>query len=78
MNRAAEVITHEHPVNRGDESSAVAEILREAFGKQRRAYLDEPTPGLEQRKQDLLTLKRLLGENLDAIVEAVNRDYGNR
>lgn len=78
MNRAAEVITHEHAADRSDASSEIAEILLEAFDKQHRAYFAEPIPGLEQRKQDLLTLKRLLGENLDAIVEAVNRDYGNR
>jgi coniferyl-aldehyde dehydrogenase len=78
MNRAAEVITHEHAADRSDASSEITQILREAFGKQRQAYFAEPIPGPEQRKQDLLTLKRLLGENLDAIVEAVNRDYGNR
>jgi coniferyl-aldehyde dehydrogenase len=78
MNRAAEVITNEHAGDHGDAPSVIAEALREAFDKQRRAYFAEAIPDLEQRKQDLLTLKRLLGENLDAIVEAVNRDYGNR
>ena len=40
----------------------IAHQLRAAFGKQRRAYLQDPVPGLEQRREHLQTLKRLLNE----------------
>jgi coniferyl-aldehyde dehydrogenase len=45
---------------------------------QREAYLADPAPDLAQRKADLLSLKRMISENTDAIVDAINRDYGNR
>jgi len=45
---------------------------------QRQAYFDDPTPDFQQRKQDLLNLKKMLCENSDAIVEAISKDYGNR
>jgi coniferyl-aldehyde dehydrogenase len=45
---------------------------------QRDAYLDHPEPCLKERVDDLNTLARMLKENRDAIVEAINRDYGNR
>ena len=55
-----------------------ASILQEAFDAQRRAYLTAPMPDYNQRKQDLLTLKRMINENRDAIIEAISEDYGNR
>jgi coniferyl-aldehyde dehydrogenase len=45
---------------------------------QRQAYLDDPQPGHLERIADLRTLGRMIKENRDAIVEAINRDYGNR
>ena len=81
MNQAAEAVFSGQSAPRQAAQAAqsvIADTLREALRKQRRAWLDEPAPSLEQRKQDLLTLKRLLGENLDAIVTAINADYGNR
>jgi coniferyl-aldehyde dehydrogenase len=78
MNLAAEAVISGQSDPRHAAPPEIAETLREAFRKQRRAWLDEPAPGLEQRRQDLLTLKRLLVDNLDAIVTAINQDYGNR
>ena len=78
MNQAAEAFTNGQAASQPAASKALADPLWEAFRKQRRAWLDGPAPGLEQRRQDLLTLKRLLTENLDAIVAAINEDYGNR
>jgi coniferyl-aldehyde dehydrogenase len=46
--------------------------------RQRQAYHADPVPDLEQRKKDLLSLKSMLADNRDAIVEAINKDYGNR
>lgn len=53
-------------------------MLDRGFQAQRAAYLSAPIPDREQRKQDLLTLKRMLMENLDPIIEAIDSDYGNR
>jgi coniferyl-aldehyde dehydrogenase len=78
MNQAAEAVSSEQSAPRPAAQTAIADTLREAFRKQRRAWLDGPAPGLEQRRQDLQTLKRLLLENLEIIVAAINQDYGNR
>ena len=56
----------------------VSENLQTAFNRQKKASLAGAAPSYHQRKQDLLTLKRFLSENVDAIVEAINADYGNR
>jgi coniferyl-aldehyde dehydrogenase len=56
----------------------ISQMLNECFSKQRKAYLADPVPDREQRRQDLLSLKRMLSENLDDIVTAINEDYGNR
>ena len=52
--------------------------LRDVYDKQRTAYLAAPVPSREERRQDLLSLKRMLMENREAIIEAINSDYGNR
>jgi coniferyl-aldehyde dehydrogenase len=58
--------------------ASTAEMLNTAFRKQREAYLADPIPDYDQRRKDLLALKQMLNENRDEIVEAINRDYGNR
>jgi coniferyl-aldehyde dehydrogenase len=55
-----------------------AAMLRATFDKQREAYFADPIPTYAQRKEDLLTLRRMLNENRDAIIDAINADYGNR
>ncbi|MBD2859395.1 coniferyl aldehyde dehydrogenase [Spongiibacter sp. KMU-158] len=62
----------------GQQTNAIAETLKAAFEHQRKAYLAQPYPSLDQRKQDLKALKNLLMENREAIIEAINKDYGNR
>lgn len=52
--------------------------FEQALALQRAAYLAEPSPSHAQRLADLNLLARLLKENQAAIVEAINRDYGNR
>ncbi len=59
-------------------SQQAAEMLAAAFRKQRKSYLADPIPDLDQRKNDLQSLKRMLSENLDDILEAISKDYGNR
>ncbi len=48
------------------------------FEMQRQAYLAQPNPDRAQRVADLKALARLLQENRDALVAAINNDYGNR
>ena len=48
------------------------------FALQRDAYLRNPYPSLAERVERLRTLERVLMENVDAIAEAINADFGNR
>jgi len=48
------------------------------FTLQRQAYLRQPYPSLEERRQHLTTLERILTENVEAIAEAINTDFGHR
>ncbi|TGD73519.1 coniferyl aldehyde dehydrogenase [Mangrovimicrobium sediminis] len=45
---------------------------------QRKAYLQDPYPGYEQRRENLLKLERLLIDNQDRITAAISEDFGNR
>ena len=77
MNEAIEMLDSQADSEQ-EASRATAENLLAAFQKQRKSYLADPIPSLEQRQQDLKNLKRMLNENLDAIVNAICEDYGNR
>ncbi|HTT44127.1 MAG TPA: coniferyl aldehyde dehydrogenase [Steroidobacteraceae bacterium] len=59
-------------------TDAVRTSLAAAFEAQRRAYAVAPVPGHAERVRDLRTLRRFLRENREALIEAVNLDYGNR
>jgi coniferyl-aldehyde dehydrogenase len=48
------------------------------FVLQREAYRRHPYPSLAERRDHLARLERILVENVDAIADAVNRDFGNR
>ena len=52
--------------------------LQAALLLQRAAYARDPAPGYRQRMADLATLRRFVIDNREALIEAVNRDYGNR
>ena len=58
--------------------AATPNHLVAALELQQAAYLAKPTPDYAQRKQDLLSLKAMLNDNLEQIVDAINTDYGNR
>ncbi|MEM7081776.1 MAG: coniferyl aldehyde dehydrogenase [Pseudomonadota bacterium] len=60
------------------ETNALDEALTSGLEIQRAAYFREPTPSLRARRDDLRALKRLVTDNVDAIVEAISSDYGNR
>jgi coniferyl-aldehyde dehydrogenase len=76
MNQAVETRIPTSPTQ--DHSQEIAAMLTAAFQNQRQAYLANPVPDLAQRREDLNALKRMLIENLDAIVNAISEDYGNR
>ena len=48
------------------------------FRLQREAYLKHPYPSLEERRQHLRAVERVLVDNRDAIAEAIHRDFGHR
>jgi coniferyl-aldehyde dehydrogenase len=45
---------------------------------QRAAYAQDPVPAYRERLDDLRRLRRFILENREALIEALNRDYGNR
>lgn len=53
-------------------------VLEETLSLQRAAYFAHPVPTLDERRADLLKLQTFIRENKDALVAAVNADYGNR
>jgi coniferyl-aldehyde dehydrogenase len=50
----------------------------DCFERQRGAFLAHPHPDYAERVADLRAMHRMLVDNREALVEAVNRDYGNR
>ena len=52
--------------------------FRQCFDAQRAAYLAHPEPTHAERSADLKALAGLLKENREALVAAINLDYGNR
>jgi len=78
MDQVAETLRSDAPAAAARAPAAAADALQTCFHKQRESYLAHPVTSYEQRKQDLIALKRMLSENVDAIAEAIGRDYGNR
>ncbi|MDX2166168.1 MAG: coniferyl aldehyde dehydrogenase [Deltaproteobacteria bacterium] len=48
------------------------------FNLQRQAYLRKPYPSLEERRDNLRKLERILVDHRDAIADAINADFGHR
>src|SRR5499426_98706 len=48
------------------------------FALQREAYRKQPYPSLEERRENLTKLERILVDNVDAIADAINHDFGHR
>jgi len=48
------------------------------FQLQREAYLAHPYPSLEERRQRLRAVERVLLDNRDGIADAIHRDFGHR
>jgi coniferyl-aldehyde dehydrogenase len=56
----------------------IPHVFRSCFNRQRAAYLAATQPSHAERVADLKLLSRLLNDNRDGLVEAINADYGNR
>jgi coniferyl-aldehyde dehydrogenase len=56
----------------------IAVTLNAALDLQRQAFALRPFPGYSERLDDLMALRRFILDNREALVEAVNRDYGSR
>lgn len=52
--------------------------LQECLDAQRTAYLKDPAPDRAKRSADLQQLAKMLKDNRQALIEAINKDYGNR
>jgi coniferyl-aldehyde dehydrogenase len=48
------------------------------FALQRKAYLAHPYPSVEERKENLTKLEKMILANVDAICDAVKKDFGHR
>lgn len=60
------------------EAANIEAMLQKSFEDQRSAYLVHPIPTVDERRDDLTRLHKLIAENREAIVEAISADYGNR
>lgn len=65
-------------INQHFETNDDYAYLNDALQLQRTSFLNSSTESLQERKQHLTHLKRLLTENRDAILDAICKDYGNR
>lgn len=57
---------------------AVENEAQRVFSLQREAYLRDPYPSLKERRHRLRALEEILVDNTDAIVEAIQQDFGHR
>lgn len=64
--------------NPARDTPAIPAEFRDIFAQQQAAYRQQINPTLAERRADLLTLHRLLVENSETLVAAVNKDFGCR
>ena len=60
------------------EQTVIEKTLHDCFQLQRKSFHQQGIETIAQRKQHLLSLKALINDHREAIIEALNRDYGNR
>jgi len=58
--------------------TAVPQEFQDVFAEQKAYYLAHRNPSYQERVADLKALHRLLVENREALIDAVNQDYGCR
>ncbi|MFW1889302.1 coniferyl aldehyde dehydrogenase [Acinetobacter johnsonii] len=60
------------------EQTVIEQTLHDCFQLQRKSFHQQGIETIAQRKQHLLNLKALIKDHREAIIDALNRDYGNR
>jgi coniferyl-aldehyde dehydrogenase len=60
------------------EFEVIENEAQRVFVAQRKAYLRHPYPSVEERKENLTKLERILIDNADEIAAAINKDFGHR
>ena len=60
------------------EQTVIEQTLNDCFQLQRKSFHQQGIETIAQRKQHLLNLKALIYDHREAIIDALNRDYGNR
>jgi coniferyl-aldehyde dehydrogenase len=60
------------------EQTVIEQTLHDCFQLQRKSFHQQGIETIAQRKQHLLNLKALINDHREAIIDALNRDYGNR
>ena len=60
------------------ESQQQLDQLQRQFQAQRQAYAAHPMPPAEQRRQWLDSLRQLLSDERQALIDAISQDFGNR
>lgn len=58
--------------------SSDATMLSAAYQLQRQAYMQSPMPSIEERREHLRKLKAMVNDHREEMIEAINKDYGNR
>jgi coniferyl-aldehyde dehydrogenase len=66
------------PMPNATPTDLIREELEATLKQQRGAYFARPIPTLDERRADLLKLQAFIRDNKEALVAAVNADYGNR
>ena len=64
--------------NPADDPLAIPAEFTDTLALQQAAYRQQMNPTLAERRADLMTLHRMLVENGETLVDAVNRDFGCR
>ena len=67
-------IERAHP----QDASAVMNALHALLDKQRLAFAAQPYPPLGQRHQELKSLRRLLSEEREVLIDAISQDFSHR
>jgi coniferyl-aldehyde dehydrogenase len=60
------------------ESTSIPQEFQDVFAEQKAYYMAHRNPDYKERVTDLKALQRMLVENREALIEAVNEDYGCR
>lgn len=60
------------------ESKKQIQVLHRLFEAQRRAFHENMTPSLEERRENLKRLKQVLLRHKERLIQAINADFGNR